>query len=108
LLLLSSFTTSATVLQGSIRNFRLFTCGQEICFSITSDKAYLGRVDGNYAFDQARIVIFDKKSNEEKTVNSQDVYYDIRSNYLFIRNADEKKVDLVFNVKEQKITKFSH
>lgn len=107
MLLLTPLLAGAAVLQGHIEKFRLFSCGETICFTITSDLAFLGRVDGNYAFDDARITILDKSSNIEKSYRSSDVYYDVQSNYLFIRNVDEKNTDVVLNVKEQKVSTFS-
>lgn len=107
LLLLASVTSTAAVMQGQIEKFRLFSCGEHICFTITSDIAYLGRLDGNYAFDDAKVMILDKITNQEKSFSSSDVYYDVRSNFLFIRNADEKNTDIVLNVNDQKISTFN-
>lgn len=106
LLLLIPVLAQAAVLQGTIEGFKYFSCGSEICFTITSNTAYIGKADGNFAFDEGRIDFMDKSGKINQTLSSNDIYFDLHSRYIYIRNVGNKNEDYVFNLKEQKLSKF--
>ncbi len=105
LLLLTTFLSHASVLNGNIDGFRLFRCGAVFCMKISSDTAYVGKYDGNYAFDKAKLVLINRKTKTEQIFESEDVYYDQLSDYIYLRDSSAGR-GLFFNINKQILTPF--
>ena len=101
---LMSFSTFAASLSGEIQGFQLYSCGEKICFKIESPKAFIGKMGGDYAFDEARITLLDLSTKAEQILVSNDAFFDVRQKKLLIRNAGTE--DYMLDVKEQKLISY--
>jgi hypothetical protein len=97
-LLLLSLSASAGVFQGKIEGFRLASCFSQHCFRLISPVAYVSALDGNYAFDSASFTV------QNRTLASEDVYYDRRLKKVFVRNVEGR--DYIYDVTSGKLTRF--
>jgi hypothetical protein len=97
-LLLLSFSTFAQSLQGRIDGFELASCHSLHCFRLSSPVAYISRVDGSFAFDEAKLSVRDR------TLASKDVYYDRNLNKVFVRNVEG--TDYIYDVKSGELTRY--
>lgn len=52
-------------------------------------------------------MFLDKSTKKEIVIDSSDTYFDQRSNYIYIRDVAESKFDYVYNMKEEKLLKFT-
>ena len=98
---------SASRLQGRIDGFKLFNCGEKYCLKMESPTAYISKFGGNYAFDKVSITLIDKKTNQTQIFSSLDTYYDVYLKKVFIRNTGkDSKENVIYDIREQKITSF--
>lgn len=101
---LMSFSAFPASLSGEIESFQLYSCGEKICFKIESPKAFIGKMGGDYAFENARITLLDLTTKAEQILVSDDAFYDVRQKKLLIRNAGTE--DYMLDVKEQKLLSY--
>jgi hypothetical protein len=87
-----------------IDGFSLSSCGEKICFKIESSKAYIGKMAGDYGFNEARITLLDLQTKTEQVLVSDDAFYDVRQKKLLIRNAGAQ--DLMLDIKEQRLIRY--
>lgn len=106
-LLFSTELFAAFSIQGTLRNFNFYSCGQKNCIEITAKEAFTGNIPSNYAFDSALIVITDRSTKKTTNLNSQDVYLDSIANKLFIRQLpDQAGTQGIYDLVTEKLSIF--
>ena len=89
-LLLLTCSSFASSFQGKIEGFELSSCHSTKCFRLVSPVAYVSGIDGNYAFDKATFSV------QNRSLASDDVYYDKRLKKIFFRNVSGE--DYIYDV----------
>ncbi len=105
---LMSQVTYAAFLGGEIKGYSFKTCLQKCCVILKSEKAYLGKIFKGYAFDQATLKIESLSGEALKSINSNDVVYDLDLNRIFMRDliAGIDAEELVFSFDTETMEEF--
>jgi hypothetical protein len=98
--LLLSFPSYAGNFFGKIEGFKLSACDSSHCFRLDSPLAFVSQLDGNYAFDEARL------TTRDRTIVSKDVYYDRRLRKIFVRNVEG--ADFIYNVASGELVRYGN